>query len=419
LNAALPTLTPTMTVTPIPLTGAEPDLAQWGETEFVCPARTLADVSNPPAAFNPSGTLIVYPLDSAVAAFGGNGVWTLDPRTGTLVIDNQLPPCDSGNCDVSPDGEWMVRQQQTSGDILVSRLDGSDAIILYTATDVQLISPTFRWREPHTLEITYNGVMPTLSPNPVSLIRTFDPVSGVRSTETIPPTMEPLGLLGFDRVSRQPYGTLEVLAEYFPGGTRYYLRDMATGESEIFAQGDLYTTWQPSGRFMYYESRGIDFFYDAQTGQHSRIDTLPEGVWSPNGRLRANWTYVRNDEIVQTLMQGELPPRLQVWDSETGVLRTYCLPETNGIDFSGTPLVWSPDSRYIAFTINLPVGGDIVPTPTFAISPEAPIPTATPIPLETQYDYQFPRTILLDTESGSLTIVSTEISAIQRWMGER
>jgi hypothetical protein len=316
----------------------------------------------------------------------------------------------------------MVRQQQVPndglGDIVVSRVDGSDAITLYTAPEAQLISPSFRWREPHTLEISYNGVMPTISPGAITLIRIFDPETGERSSESLPPTLEPLGLLNFDRISRQPYGTLEVLAEYFPGGTRYYLRDRATGEAQVFAQSDLYTEWQPDGRFLYYSTRGEDFLYDTETRQHAHLDTLPQGIWSPDGHLRAAWTYVPGDEIVETLMQGELPPRLQVWDSETGLLRTFCLPETNGIDFSGTPLLWSPDSRYLAFTLYLPIGGDVVPTPTLAISPESPIPTATPIPLETQYDYQFPRTILLNTETGNLTVISTEISAIQRWMGE-
>jgi hypothetical protein len=419
LDAALPTLTPTMTLTPIPLTDAEPDLPDWGKIEFICPARALADVSQSPADFNPPGTLIVQPLNAS-----GSLTWTLNPRTGALMGTDQLPPFNGGT--ISPDGVWIVYQQQANdggpGDIVVSRVDGSQPATLYTSVEARLINPSFRWREPHTLEISYSGVLPTVSPGAISLARLYDPETSERSEGGLVPTMEPLGLLPFERTSRQPYGTLEVLAEYAPGGTRYWLRDTANGQSEVFVQGDVWMEWQPAGRFLYYFVSGTNYvgesyIYDTASRRHARVDAIPGGLWSPDGRLRVSGASIPYDQIVRTLMRGDLPPSLQVWDSETGQLRTYCFPESNGNTLA-SQFIWSPDSRYVAFTVNLPIGGDVRPTPTFAISPEAPPATATPIPLETQYDYQFPRTIVLDTETGIMTIISTDVSAIERWIGE-
>ena len=66
--------------------------------------------------------------------------------------------------------------------------------------------------------------------------------------------------------------------------------------------------------------------------------------------------------------------------------------------------------------VNLPFDGDLAPTPTFAISPEAPPATSTPIPLEAQYDRQFPRTIVLDTATGNAAIISREVGSLESWI---
>ncbi|MCZ2094891.1 MAG: WD40 repeat domain-containing protein, partial [Anaerolineae bacterium] len=123
LGAARPTLTPTVTITPIPFAGMDTTLPQWGESQFVCPARSLAKAPALPGSFAPPGTLIVSP---ARAYASGDFLWTLDPRTGKLTGDAQRPPCGvSEMCSLSPDGIWLVRQGQ-AGDVVVSRADGSD-----------------------------------------------------------------------------------------------------------------------------------------------------------------------------------------------------------------------------------------------------------------------------------------------------
>ena len=415
LGTPMPTLTPTVTLTPIPLTEAEVDLPQWGETQFVCPARALARLPNLPEGFAPPGTLIVAPAENS----GGSFLWTLNPRTGQLVGDVSRPQCGiSELCSASPDGAWLVRQ--TSQAVIVSHPDGSDAVTLYDVAEIDLLSPSFSWIEPHTLIINYYGVLPTIAPDQRPLVSTYDPESRRLSKGALEPTPVPLGLLPFDVISRQPYGTLELLAEYFSGGTRYYLRDTATGETRLFAQDLNDWHWQPTGRLLYYARGEYNYQYDTLTGQHVRLgqEPLPGRNWSPDGQLLAAWLYPTTEETTNALLQGQLPPLLEVWNSASGLTTTYCIPELTGSSPSDASLFWSPDSRYLAFTVYLAVVGDLAPTPTFAISPEAPPATSTPIPLETQYEFRNPRTIILDTVTGSAAIVSADASAIERWAGE-
>ena len=419
LDAALPTLTPTITLTPIPFTQADANLAQWNDTEAICPAPRLYTLPDLPANFSPPGTLLVSPFDTSV---NGGLIWTLDPHSGSLVGNDTLPKCGvSETCSNSPDGKWIVRQQVAAdggaGDVIVSRIDGSEPVTLYTAAEIRVSNPYFSWQAPHTLHIDYRGVLPTFSPELISLNRTYDPETGIRSAGALDPTPVPLGLLPFDTVSKQPNGTLELLAENAPSGTRFYLRDTATGQSELLAQGSLYAEWQPAGRFLYYAANRTVYLYDTLTHQSGKLGvTIPGGTWSPDGHLRADWTNISGSDAIKQFAQGQLPPRLQVWDADTGLLRTYCIPELSNRDPSGVPIFWSPDSRYLAFVLTLPVGGDIVPTPTFAVSPETPPATNTPIPIQTQYEYQFPRTIVLDTTTGNAVILSTEASAITEWI---
>lgn len=417
LGTALPTLTPTMTVTPIPLTDTQANLPQLGETQFVCPARQMARLPDLPDGFNPPGTLIVDPANSSAY---DTAIWTLDPSSGKLAGDPALPRCGTlESCSISPDGAWMVRQ--TSQVAIVSRPDGSDAITLYAEPEVNLLGPSFSWEAPHRLLIRHYGVLPTLGADQRILISRYDPDTRSRSEGALEATPVPLGLLPFDVVSRQPYGALELLAESFSGGTRFYLRDSETGAVTLFAQDLAGWDWQPAGRFLYYAKGEYTYQYDTLTESHSRLyrGWIPSGMWSPDGHLLANWLSDEEQTTDEALLKGELPPRLQVWNSDSGLTYTYCLPELSRLWLAGTPLVWSPDSRYLAFTVSdLLPDGDIAPTPTFAISPEAPPATSTPIPLETQYEYRSPRTIILDTTSGNAAIVSVETSAIERWMGE-
>ena len=419
LGAALPTLTRTVNPTPIPFTLATADLPQMGVTQAICPARQLAEIPNLPDGFAPPGVLIVSPSNG-----GDEFAWTLDPISGKLVGAPDQPRCDAAElCRPSPDGEWLLRelytQQNDLATVIVSRVDGSEATTLYSTAEIQLIRPSFDWREPHTLLIRYGGILATQSPNPTSLYSTYDPDTGIRTAGQLQPTTVPLGLLPFDVLSRQPYGTLEVLEEHFAGGARYYLRDTVSGATTLIGQDITPWGWQqPAGRFFYYRSSdNVIYQYDSLTQTFGRLtDGMPMiGTWSPNGHLLARPVQISDQEIGEALMQGDLPPRIEVWNSDTGLTYTYCLPELSKASLDDS-LTWSPDSRYLAFVVNLPFDGDLAPTPTFAISPEAPPATSTPIPLEAQYDRQFPRTIVLDTATGNAAIISREVGSLESWI---
>ncbi|MEO8394287.1 MAG: WD40 repeat domain-containing protein, partial [Chloroflexota bacterium] len=79
LSNALPTLTPTITLTPLPFTEANANLTQWSDSEAICPAPKLYTLPDLPANFSPQGTLLVSPFNTSV---NGNLIWTLNPRSG-------------------------------------------------------------------------------------------------------------------------------------------------------------------------------------------------------------------------------------------------------------------------------------------------------------------------------------------------
>jgi hypothetical protein len=90
------------------------------------------------------------------------------------------------------------------------------------------------------------------------------------------------------------------------------------------------------------------YIYDPATDTHGlRGDFFgASSWWSQDGRyIAANYADPEHPE-----------QSLQVWDSQTGGTRTYCLPETwPSASGGGVGLVyWSPDSRYLAFLTTLP-----------------------------------------------------------------
>jgi hypothetical protein len=131
------------------------------------------------------------------------------------------------------------------------------------------------------------------------------------------------------------------------------------------------------------------------------------------------WTSLSGDDYNQHILKHELMPKISIWDSETGSTRRYCIPQS-GLDNNSAALLWSPDNRYLAFRLTLPVAGDVFPelyTPTPQDPTSTPQPTDTPVPLETQYQYQSARTLILDTQTGSVTVVTNQIGDAVVWTG--
>jgi hypothetical protein len=203
-------------------------------------------------------------------------------------------------------------------------------------------------------------------------------------------------------------------------GQKYYMVDRKTGNAEYFARGDngsLEFFWHPFGNTLYYHYPGDrrHFMFDPATGKHGIMQYLPPlGSWklSRDGRYVVQWTQLDTDERIEFQVAKKLLPKISIWDSQTGLTRRYCLPETGEV--SGSQLAWSPDNRYLAFRMQLPLEGDTFPT-FYTVTPEIPPPAPTPIPLETQYQLRNARTLVLDTQTGSVTVLSDQVGEVIVW----
>lgn len=410
-----PTLTPTITPTPPPLAEALVDQAHYGQVEEYCPSETLYDISAPPPEFAASGRLFVPPVDNSY------DVWVLEPENGHLSPDESISTCIFGNCNFSPDRDWMLQQDR---EIAVSRPDGTDRTVLFRAAEAEVWPHSIAWAGSHTLEYRYQGYIPDKYSGAVTLIRRFDPVSGFLTDPFESPPGIIVNNLSTNVLAVQPsVGMLALVSTAYNSGrgsgSKYYIYDRETGEAAYFARvdnGGLESyQWDPLGRALYYRIPGQQAWYifDARTRQHRILGELWSGVWSRDFRYVVDWFSLPGEDIQQRLETHQRVPKINIWDSETGLTRRYCIPETGLTNYSGTPFTWSPDNRYLAFRIQLPPEGDIFPTP---VTPNAPTVVPTPIPLETQYQLRNPRTVILDTQTGSVTVISDEAGTIAAWM---
>ena len=420
---ARPTLTPTITPTPPPIAEATTTLAENGQVEDICPAETLYDVSSPPPEYVASGRMFTLPDN---ATFKGRGMMVLNPATGTVTYDDALPIClAQGGCRLSFDQNWMLNQ---SDSIMVMRPDGSDATLLFDTVEYPDWPQQFDWLGLNTLEYRYNGWLPETYRDPVTLARRFDPTDGVETEPFQPPAAPIINNLPTNALALQP-----VIERYWLVSTdsgngvsqKYYMVDRQTDTATYFARvsGGLNFQWHPLGESLYYQypTDARWYRFDPATGQHEVMDTLPDGLWSRDGRYRVRWgASLTDEEYHERIEQKEPLPKISIWDSQTGLTRRYCIPETGTQNFS-EPFLWSPDNRYLAFRISLSPEGDTFPvlyTPTPQDPTPTPLPTPTGIPLETQYQYQKPRTLVLDTQTGSITILTDDVNTPMVWTGE-
>jgi hypothetical protein len=413
-----PTLTPTVTPTPPPRIEETAPQGKDSQTQEFCPSPTLYDIAAPPADYAASGRLFVAPGDNQVYM-----TWVLEAATGRFYPQDTLPRCGiSEQCNFSFDQQWVIRQTNS---IIVSHPDGSGATVLFRPEESSLWPSNIFWVNQHTLRYSYQGYLPDQFEHPITLLRQFDPVSGVRSDPFQSPANVSVNGLPTFVQSTQPGGDeslLLVSTPYSQQGAKYYIYDRSTGKADYFARVDsgvLDFTWHPLGRYLYYrypDQPDRWYVFDAQTRQHGIFgDSLPfqQGTWSRDGRYSISWFNLPQDEAQTRLLAGQRLPKINMWDSQTGTSRRYCIPETGQNTYDGTPFVWSPDNRYVAFTISLPDEGDVFPTPT--TTPDALRPTSTPIPLETQYQDRLPHTMMLDTQTGTITVLSKQASNIILW----
>ncbi len=423
-NAGQPraTLTPTVTPTPPLAAVATTTLVENGQTADICPSTALYDVSQPPPEYNTVGRLLVPAYDQQ---FNGRGMLSLDVATGNVTYDDTLPACGtSAGCQFSFDQDWILLQADT---IKVLRADGSDVTVLFPAIEYQSWPPILNWVNLHTLEYGYDGYVPDKE-FPVRLARDFDPESGDKTAPFEPPQAPTINALPTYALALQPviqrYWLMST--DYGNGvGAKYYIYDRQAETADYFARaigGGLNYQWHPLGQALYYQYPSDPRWYrfDAATGKHEVMGNLPDGMWSRDGRYRVQWMSLSGEEYRNYIQQHKLLPKISMWDSQTGLTRRYCIPES-GTSSNGSSMLWSPDNRYLSFRITLPPEGDTWPvlyTPTPQDPTPTPKPTATSDPLESQYQYQKPRTLVLDTQTGNITILTDQIADAVVWTGE-
>jgi WD40 repeat protein len=339
-----PTLTPTTELTLLPPPD-DPVFSAENEVETFCPSESLYSIQNPPSAYKPDGRLYAPVL--------GDSLWVIEPENGTRFEEPEIPQCGRGlNCQFSPDKQWILAQ--TYELIYVTRPDNSDQRILW-----DLRTPTHLTPVPYDLRWSGNQNLEWEAPIPMT------PEGGgdlyyrdgyVRDTLNVFPDPKPwfpeitINELPAQFISRQPGGAWAVAStSYNTGigtGYKYYLYNTETGDYQMFAQyeyNSINVYWHPFGDRLYYtfpyeNSPTYQVTFPAAANQ--LLGMSQGGTWSNDGRYRVYATSSRAYPI-------------GVWDSQTGVTRAYCLPETGARLYDGA-FTWSPDSGYVALQAFLP-----------------------------------------------------------------
>lgn len=386
LGGPRPTLTPTMTMTPPPLPQATIEFDDLGTVIELCDDMTLYSVFDPPAGYNPDGRLLATKFNDTIR--------TYDPATGFAMIEEDLVDWQFGQ--PSPNFEYLLVY---SDQIVVSEIDGKNPVVLYESFEQNQFPYDLYWESGDTLKFRYDAYIAGTESDRNPVIQTYNAETGELSPQMTATPQKLINPDGRNLFSTQPNsGELVVLAQYYnagyTGGYRYYLYNMTTDELTYFAQvvgsGSMDTYWNPSGDYFYYNDTSNDtwYVYDVANDEHRVLGDLPYGFWSRTGRYRARWFTPSTDELAQR-RENDLPiPKLTMWDSETGEIRQYCVPNT-GERLIEAEIVWSYDDRYLAFRINM--DGDTVD------------------------DFPRERALILDIETGQLIELDRDIARLIIW----
>jgi hypothetical protein len=347
VGTARPTLTPTIT----PIFVPRPDrdtLAQdeRGQVENFCPSETLYTIDNLPPDYAPTGRL--------QAPFSGENLWAVEPEDGRRYQDETIPRCDgdgSITCSFSPDGEWVLaRDDSFTPDYALFRPDGSD----YRDYFIDYPFSTMRWSGVDTIEYEVELTLTDEDGDEFTVMALQRDILG---TEDDPPPWVPdveINQIPATIVSRQPGGPwVVVYTTYSTGvspGYKYYLYNIETEEDIYFARRNdrnLLTNWHPHGDW-------LDYNYDESSGGRSSEWYRWDFETMTNRFVGENYsgTY-SNDGRYVAFRRGSDTQPIGVYDTETGLVRTYCLPETGTRRYDGA-FHWAPDGRYIALRTFLP-----------------------------------------------------------------
>lgn len=347
IGTARPTLTPTITPTFLP-DPQEPAYAELMRREYRPSALWAAN--NPPPGWDAAGRIL--------APLQGDIIWAIEPEDGTRYEAPEAPRCNTGlTCTFSPDREWVLVDSYDITSIM--RPDGSAERILYdqrTPMPDNRRPNSLRWANGDTLE--WNRREEYIDQNGVTR---FGEVLR-RDVLNVFPDPNPVPLEGhtingrrIEELDVQPAGEWAVaITSYNTGlgtGYRYYLYNLRSGEYRLFARNhnsSINTFWHPQGDRLFW-TRGIstsrtDYFQMAApdwTPQALGSNMPLSGTWSPDGSQ------------VASTASNNAGQYLIIWNVAEGIYNTYHIPETDRSS-SLSNLMWSPDSRYLAFQTSLP-----------------------------------------------------------------
>lgn len=337
IGTARPTLTstPPQTLVPRPQQGIQ---VTPPDQTTLCPANTLFSVSSPPPDYAPTGRIYV--------TLGDVPIWSVEPENGSRAEAPEAPACNGGlNCQFSPDRSWILAQ--TYELVYITRPDGSDQRVLWDLRTPNPSTPfpdNLRWSGRDMLEWDAYMIVPGTDLYDYGVIR--DVLNVYPDPDPwFPVTLPMINHLPTTLVSRQPGGFWTIVSTPYAHaggyGAKFYLYHVLTGEYAVFAQhpdGYLDHGWGPYGDrlyFSFYENDRQDRYEIVFPESHlepllaSRERAEPSGQFSPDGRSIALW----------------INGRFNVVDTQTGSITTYCVPGSH------EGLLWSPDSRYIAFEL--------------------------------------------------------------------
>lgn len=291
--------------------------------------------------------------DIILTAFDGDSLWLYDVDSNSRYPLPDSAPCMS-NCRLSPDFLWLTYMEPLTQVLHKMRLTGTQRTPLVTdAADVL-------WWSDERLLVWTAAQTAYLRSEATAQDTQYLPVQGVRAI--------------------QPGGYLAVAVQHTDAGFQRILVDLQTridtgsdGDVVVLGSDDDYfnaVAWSPDGAWLAYVGRGpVDtrrnvagaelYFITPQdripqsmtqftaTRGAVRINGVNGGLsWSPDSRYLAFWVLdVTGPDF--TTQTGEAT--LHLLDISTRTIRSYCGYRISNHTPNPPRLIWSPDSRYIAF----------------------------------------------------------------------
>ncbi len=422
LGEPRPTLTPTITPTAPVRPQGESIHSQDGEVERICPYTERFTVDNPAPDFAATGRIIALSftefysdLEPTPIPAEGETVqqfqfplntsrWMLDVSNGDWTLNDNLPLCYVTNtCNFSFDGRWMY-YQTNAAELIVSHPDGSQAQILFYPEQINT-TQSFRWRG-NFLEYDLTIPPSAENRNTTTQLQRYDPETGITMDVEPYPRMDNYNQLPTSVLSTQPgeSNRYQVAGLDFTSsegsGRRYFIYDRQDEEYRYFGRvsdyldnGEMNFRWHPSGDSLYYSYPDDNQMYafSPETESFMQSGNIPGGIWSRDAHAIVYDYFTPGDEREDLIEAGEPVPNIEIWNRESGLRRQYCVPgfEESGIQ---ADYLWSPDSRYLAFR--------------------------TVLREESQFENAPARSFVLDTETGSVTEISTLAGTLTIWIEE-